>query len=96
MPEKGLYRDRETAEMLAVNALTYLAHEPEALGRFLALAGLGPATLRSAASDPRFLAGVLDFFLGDEKLLIAYAGTAGIEPRALAAARRTLSDSAET
>src|SRR5690242_9211669 len=79
---------RETAETLAIDALGYIAAEPETLGRFLAASGLGPATLRRAASDPHFLAGVLDFMLSDETLLLAFAGHAGIEPETIARARR--------
>ena len=79
---------REMAETLAVEALGYIAGEPETLGRFLAASGLGPATLRRAAADPQFLAGVLDFVLADETLLLAFAGRTGIEPGNIAKARR--------
>ena len=55
----------------------YLAGEPELARPFpVALSGIGPATLRRAAADPAFLAGVLDFMLADEPLLVAFA-----EPR---------------
>ena len=76
--------------MVAVDALAYLADEPEALGRFLALAGIGPAMLRSAATDPAFLTGVLDYFMSDEPLLVAFAAKAGIRPERVAIARRVL------
>lgn len=79
---------REMAETMAVEALGYIAGEPETLGRFLAASGLGPATLRRAAADPHFLAGVLDFVLADETLLLAFASHAGIEPESIAKARR--------
>ena len=49
---------REAAEALGIQALAYLAGDPERLGRFLALSGLGPETIRAAAHDPGFLAGV--------------------------------------
>ncbi|MEJ0097371.1 MAG: DUF3572 domain-containing protein [Bauldia sp.] len=82
----------EAAEAVAIGALSYLAGEPEALGRFLALSGIGPAMLRAAAAEPAFLAGVLDFFLGDERLLVAYAESAGIPATQIAAARRALGE----
>ncbi len=50
----------DEAEVLAIQALSFLAGEPEELGRFLALVGIGPGSLRAAAADPRFLAGVLE------------------------------------
>ena len=56
---------RESAELLAVQALTFLAGEPERLGRFLALTGIGPESLRTAAAEPGFLAGVLDHVAGN-------------------------------
>jgi hypothetical protein len=80
----------ESAETLAVDVLAWLAGEPEALARFLSLSGIEPATLRTAAADPGFLAGVLDFTCGDEALLTAFAGHAGIRPERVVAARRTL------
>src|SRR5262249_36350748 len=45
---------------LAVAALGFIAAEPERLGRFLALSGIGPDSIRAAAREPQFLAGVLD------------------------------------
>jgi hypothetical protein len=82
----------ENAELLAVNALLFLASNQDALDRFLALSGIGPAMLRAAAAEPAFLAGVLDFFLADEGLLIAYAGHAAIPASRVAEARRALDD----
>ena len=85
---------REAAETLAVAALSFLASEPEHLGRFLAATGIGPDQIRNAARDRSFLTGVLDHFSGNEPLLIAFAQHAGIDPteieRARAAARRRL------
>jgi hypothetical protein len=33
---------------------------------FLTESGIGPQTLRTAAADPKFLAGVLDFIVRDD------------------------------
>jgi Protein of unknown function (DUF3572) len=71
---------REAAEKLGIQALAYLAGDPERLGRFLALSGLGPETIRAAAHDPQFLAGVLDYVAGDERLLAAFADHAQLAP----------------
>lgn len=78
---------REAAEAMAIAALTYLAAEPEALGGFLATTGIGPDQIRSAAGDPEFLAGVLDYFLSDEPLLIAFAKSEGLDPAEIQRAR---------
>ena len=90
MPEKQYVLTRDEAESIAIGGLTFLADRPEALGRFLSLAGIGPATLRSAAADPNFLAGVIDHFLAHDALLVEYAEAAGIPPERVAAARRLL------
>ena len=81
---------RGEAEEIAVRGLGFLAGEPEALGRFLALTGIGPADLRQAAAEPGFLAGVLEFFMEDESLLLAFATNAGLRPTMVAAARYAL------
>jgi len=81
---------REGAESLAIQALTYLASEPERMARFLALTGIGPAEVRHAAATSGFLAGVLDHIASDEKLLLAFADEAGIDPAQVGRARRGL------
>ena len=48
---------REVAEIVAIQALSFLASRPDQLGQFLSETGIGPQTLRSSASDPVFLAG---------------------------------------
>ena len=81
---------REEAEALAIRGLGFLAGDPEALGRFLGITGLGPGTLRSAAADPGFLISVLDYFLSDERLLVAFAAAEGLPASAIPAARGRL------
>ncbi|MEM8878303.1 MAG: DUF3572 domain-containing protein [Pseudomonadota bacterium] len=78
------------AQALAIDALGHLATDPESLGRFLALAGIGPENLRTAASEPGFLAGLLDFLLNDESRLLAFCENRGHEPTAVATAREIL------
>lgn len=77
----------EDAETLAIRALAFLAGEPEELGRFLALAGIGPETLRTAAADPGFLAGLLEYYLENEPLLLTFASRENVRPTLIAAAR---------
>ncbi|MTI16386.1 DUF3572 family protein [Rhodobacteraceae bacterium RKSG542] len=86
---------KEAAEEIAIKALSYLAGEPEQLGRFLSLAGIGPQDIRSAAQQPEFLAGLLSFYMSDEQLLLAFTETAGVRPTMIAAARFALDDQGE-
>ena len=74
---------RHAAEALAVQALGFLAAEPERLGAFLALSGIGPDDIRTAAAEPQFLAGVLEHVAGDERLLLEFAAQAQIKPDAV-------------
>jgi hypothetical protein len=91
MLEKGPYRrDREAAELLAIDVLRFLAGQPEELSRFLALSGIGPGDIRAAAREPRFLAGVLEFLLADEPLLLSFSAANGSRPGAVDEARRAL------
>jgi len=78
---KGVQITRKIAENLAIQALGFLAGDPERLGAFLAATGIGPEMIRKAAADPSFLAGLLDHVCGDEGLLIAVAGHAGVAPQ---------------
>ncbi|HXQ82772.1 MAG TPA: DUF3572 domain-containing protein [Xanthobacteraceae bacterium] len=80
-------QSREAAEMLAIQALAFIAEEPERLAAFLSVTGVSIAGIREAAGEPSFLAGVLEHMLGDENLLLAFADSAGIDPASLARAR---------
>src|SRR5260370_26603524 len=89
---KRTHNPREVAEIVAVQALSFIAAEPERLGLFLAESGIGPETLRSAAADPRFLASVLDFVMRDDATVKAFAQGAKLHPTNIAAARQVLGD----
>ena len=89
---KPVHNPREAAEIVAVQALSFIAGEPERLGLFLAESGIGPETLRSAAADPHFLGSVLDFILRDDATVKAFAAVSELHPTNIAAARQVLSD----
>jgi uncharacterized protein DUF3572 len=87
---KRTQNPREVAEIVAIQALSFVAGDPERLGVFLAETGIGPETLRSAAADPHFLAGVLDFVLRDDATVKAFAAASELDPATIAAAREVL------
>jgi hypothetical protein len=72
--------------MLAIQALAFIAEEPDRLGAFLSVTGLAPEQIREAAREPGFLGGVLEHMLGDENLLVAFSQSAGIDPADIARA----------
>jgi hypothetical protein len=88
--KKPVQNPREVAEIVAVQALGFIAGDPERLGAFLAETGIGPQSLRAAASDPQFLASVLDFVLRDDATVKAFAKTSELHPTNIAAAREVL------
>jgi len=89
---KRSYTPRETAEIVAIQALSFVAGDAERLGQFLAETGIGPETLRSAAQDPGFLLGVLDFLMRDETLLEAFSAASHLDPKIVSNARAALGD----
>jgi hypothetical protein len=90
--KKPVKNAREVAEIVAVQALSFIAGDPERLGLFLAESGIGPETLRNAAADPRFLSSVLDFVMRDDATVKAFAGASELHPTNIAAAHQALND----
>ncbi len=80
-------------DALAIAALGFLASDSGRLGRFLAVTGLGPETLRAAARESGFLASVLGYLSEDERLLTDFAADQGIAPEVVARARLRLAGS---
>jgi len=68
---------REEAENIAVKALGFIAADPELLPRFLAITGIDVQSIRKAAAEPGFLAGVLQFILAHEPTLLRFAEETG-------------------
>ncbi|WP_011580685.1 MULTISPECIES: DUF3572 domain-containing protein [Chelativorans] len=80
----------EQAETIAVQALTFIAGDPQLLPRFLAITGIEANQIREAAQEPGFLAGVLQFVMAHEPTLAAFSEAKGFEPRDVSTALRTL------
>jgi hypothetical protein len=85
----------ENAEILALEALGWLAGEDDAIQRFLGSSGIDPAELRQAAGNPDTGAAVLDFLMGDEELLLRFCEHAQVSPKQLHLARYRLGGTAE-
>ena len=82
----------DAAFELAIAALGFLASQREELSRFLALSGIDPASIRTAANEPGFLGGVLAYIAGSEPTLLAFAAYARVAPQEIEKARATLTD----
>ncbi len=81
---------RENAEALAIRALAFVAADPELLPRFLAISGIEANSIRQAAQEPGFLAGVLQFIAAHEPTLMRFSEVSGIPPQQVSAALRSL------
>jgi Protein of unknown function (DUF3572) len=85
-----LRQTRKAAEMLAIQALGFIAEDDERLERFLTATGIVRDGIRAASREPGFLAGVLEHMLANETLLLAFADSAAINPAELSRAARVL------
>ena len=80
----------DRAEMLALQALGWIAAEEDFSGAFLGASGASSDELRQRASDPEFLGFVLDFLLSDEPALLAFCEATDTPPDAPMRARAAL------
>jgi hypothetical protein len=82
--------NEERAKIVALQALTYLAGDEDVLQRFMDLSGSDATDLRQRADDPAMLAGILDFFLGNEVQLLEMCEAMGMAAEEPDQARRSL------
>ncbi|EAU40404.1 hypothetical protein FP2506_04220 [Fulvimarina pelagi HTCC2506] len=78
------------AETIAIDGLSFIASDEHLFSRFCGITGLTAGEMRAAASEPGFLAGVLDFILAHEPTLMAFSDESGHAPQAIGAAARQL------
>jgi uncharacterized protein DUF3572 len=78
---------QDDAETIAFQALSYLTQEAGLIGKFLAESGFGPQELKIHLSEPTFLGGLLDFFLGHGDLLLRFANDSQLNPQDIVLAR---------
>jgi len=78
------------AETLAIQALSWLATDPDILGQFLNATGAAPGDLRARAKEPEFLGFVLDFILRDDETILGFCGMVNAAPESVQRARATL------
>jgi len=78
------------AEVLAISALTETISDERRAQRFLDLSGIDTEELRRIAGEPALLASVLRFLEAHEPDLIDVAGSLGVKPEQLVAARQAL------
>lgn len=65
------------AEVLALQALSHVAGDPELADAFMGGSGLSPDDLRRGAADPVFLASLLDFLTQRDDWVMAFCDAHG-------------------
>ena len=83
-------RQKPDAETLALQALGFLAADPEAMGGFLGRCGADIETVRARAKDPEFLGFVLDHLMMEDEAVLAFAASAEVDPMDIMHARAAL------
>ncbi|MFL4470621.1 DUF3572 domain-containing protein [Tateyamaria armeniaca] len=69
---------QESAEVVGLKALGWMAGNEELLPVFLGATGASEADIRAGASDPAFLGALLDFIMMDDAWVKAFCDTASL------------------
>lgn len=81
---------QESAELIAIQVLGWLAGNDELLPVFLGSTGASVQDIRTSATDPEFLGSVLDFLLMDDAWVVAFCDEASLPYDHIAPARMAL------
>lgn len=80
----------ETAQTVALKALSFILSEEALRDRFLALSGMDADDMRLRIEETDFLTNILDFLMSHEPDLLAFADYAQTKPEEIAMAWRQL------
>jgi hypothetical protein len=70
----------EQAELLAIQALGYIAGSHEELEKLMVTTGMDKAALMESAQLRDGLAGILDYVCQDDSILLGFCESAGVLP----------------
>lgn len=85
----------EEADALAVTILTWLAGQPDLMGRFLALTGIEADQLRHVVREPGFAGGLTGFLMNHEPTLVAFSQDNDVSVEFVQSCHRLLSGPGE-
>lgn len=91
--EKPVHNPQErrvSAEVLALQAVSWLATDSDLLGAFLNETGAEPGSLAAGVKQPAFLAAVLDFILAQDQRVLDCAAALETSPQKVTEARAFL------
>ena len=72
--------NQELADIIALKAVTYLLSDEKRISWLLGETGLDTAALKQSPDNPEILAGILDFLLSHENILVDFCDTNEIDP----------------
>lgn len=78
------------AHDLAIEALAWIAQDPELVEALVDGCGMSPQALHGVATDPDLALALLDFVLEDDARVTGLARQAGLRPEAVMQARTVL------
>lgn len=81
---------QESAEVLALKALAWLAGNDDLLPTFLGSTGASEGDLKARAADPLFLGAVLDFLMIDDAWVISFCDSENVPYDQIMPARAAL------
>ena len=88
--ERSVENQHESAQLLALRALAWLAADVEQFQDFLAATGAGLDDVRARAGDPDFHLAILDFLLMDDQRIVAFCDAHALPYTAPQTARAAL------
>ncbi len=80
----------EKAEIIALQALAFLARDETLLGQFLTTSGLTLEDLKKSCDNDEILGGILDALLKEDGPLLAFCKSASLSPTTLMEARQAM------
>jgi 2-hydroxychromene-2-carboxylate isomerase len=87
---------QDSAQLLALRALAWLAQDTEQFQDFLTATGAGLDDIRARAGDPDFQLAILDFLLMDDQRIMAFCDAHALPYTAPQTARAALPGGEDT
>ena len=82
--------DKQAAIDIAVKSLHHLGQDENELLQFVMASGVDISDINDMASTDAFLTGVLDYYMGNEPLLLAFTSVNSIDPADVSKARQAM------
>ena len=81
---------QEDASIIALQAMAYVASDPEIMTGFLESAGMDPDDLKTRMHEPDLQGGILDLVLSDDRILLNFCNVHTYTPQDVMMARKAL------